>query len=52
MAALAADGLAGTAPTFAEMQDPKPLSAWQMPDKLGFALFGYRVLRTLLRPSG
>ena len=52
MAALAADWFAGTAPTFAEIQDPKPLSAWQRPDKLGVALFGYRVLRTLLKPSG
>jgi hypothetical protein len=51
-AALAADGLAGTAPTFAEMQNPKPLPAWQIPDHLGLAPIRYRVLRTLLKPSG
>lgn len=52
MAALAADALAGTAPTFAETLDPKPLPAWQMPNNLGLALFRYRVLSTLLKPSG
>jgi hypothetical protein len=52
IAALAADALAGPALTFAEMQDLKPLSAWQMPANLGFALLRYRVLRKGMKPSG